>query len=79
MDKFTIDMNGKVAFFLKVLTFVLKKKCKDDLNFVVLSAFVLGNYLDPDQAQHNVGSDRDPNCLIQIVFQIYFDFEKCQF
>ena len=56
-------MNGKVAFFLKtVLTFVFKK-CKDDLNFVVLSAYVLGKCLDPDQAQSNVGSDLDQNCL----------------
>ena len=61
-------MNGKVAFFLfffkkVVLTFVFKKSEKNDLNFVVLSAYVLGNCLDPDQAKHNVGSDLDPNCL----------------
>ena len=36
------------------------KKCKDDLNFVVLSAYVLGNCLAQDQAQHNFGSDLDP-------------------
>ena len=58
LDNFTIDMNGKVAFLRLFL-----KKCKDDLNFVVLSAYVLGNCLAQDQAQHNFGSDLDPNCL----------------
>ena len=50
------------AFLPKVLLLYLKK-CKDDFNFVVLTAYVLGNCLDQDQAQNNVGSDLDPNCL----------------
>ena len=56
-----------------ILTFLFKK-CKDDLNFVVLSAYVLGNCLAPDQVQHNFGSDLDPNCLAVWWFSKYILF-----
>ena len=45
-----------VCFFYSALPFTVG----DEL-YGLLMTFV--NSLDPDQAQHNVGPDLDPNCL----------------